>query len=182
MTKTTHRFGKRGSGRRTSWFPCGPQEAYCSAAFSFSGGLSSCRSLEHTQKPRRKPSDGDQRPVFFLFFFFKALWGPPMPGPWTLRKRERERETLYCEDKKSKMQRRRQNRERRRRRRRRKRRRVVWFMQECNVFSFLISRRAYYLPQDRQTCSSKAYSGNDQCCRSLLNHSSSEVPENSHSY
>ena len=91
MTKTTHRFGKRGSGRRTSWFPCGPQEAYCSAAFSFSGGLSSCRSLEHTQKPRRKPSDGDQRPVFFCFFF-KALWGPPMPGPWTLRKRERERE------------------------------------------------------------------------------------------
>lgn len=39
----------------------------------------------------------------------------------------------------------------------------------ATFFSLLISRRAYYLPRDRQTCSSKAYSGNDQCCRSSWN-------------
>lgn len=56
----------------------------------------------------------------------------------------------------------------------------------ATFFSLLISRRAYYLPRDRQTCSSKAYSGNDQCCRSSwvsgTRTTSSEVPENSHSY
>lgn len=40
-----------------------------------------------------------------------------------------------------------------------------WFMQECNIswsiFFFFFSR-AYYLPQGRQTFSSKAYSGNER--------------------
>lgn len=36
--EATHRQGIRASAQLTSWFPCGPQEAYCSTAFSLSGG------------------------------------------------------------------------------------------------------------------------------------------------
>lgn len=57
MTKKTHWSGKWETVCLTNWFPCGPQEAYCRATFSFSGGLSSIWSLEHTEKPSHKPSN-----------------------------------------------------------------------------------------------------------------------------
>lgn len=88
--------------------------------------------------------------------FFKPSEVHPCPGPelW-----ERERETLNCEDIKEQDAEKENKTENG----------GVGSCKSATFFSLLISRRAYYLPRDRQTCSSKAYSGNDQCCRSSWN-------------
>lgn len=97
----------------TSWFPWGPQEAYCSAAFCPSGGLSSSRSLKHTQKLKHKPSIREHSPLWSHPRSIQAL---PL------------RELLHCENKGARCREGKWNRER------------GWFMQECNIsFSIFLA-------------------------------------------
>lgn len=97
MQKTIQRSGIWVSASLTSWFPWGPHEAYCSTAFSLSGGLSSTRSLEHTQKLRYKLTTRDDCLIWSLLRFVRAL---PL------------RKMLHCEDERARCREGKQNRKR----------------------------------------------------------------------
>lgn len=141
----------------TSWFPWGPQEAYCNAAFCPSGGLSSSRSLKHTQKLKHKPSIREHSPLWSHPRSIQAL---PL------------RELLHCENKGARCREGKWNRER------------GWFMQECNIsFSIFLATIFFFISLGQANIFLQGILG--QYCRSSRNpfqNNSLEFQGITHSY